>query len=83
MSSSLFDSVIVSSDQSDKLETYDMDVICNNSQCALHCLSAQIQMSSPLFGGRCGHGYEAGKSVSIDDHLYQMFQLMISPTLQL
>jgi hypothetical protein len=58
--------------------TYNMDVIRNDCQSALHCLPAQVQMSRPLFSGRRRHSDEARKSMPVNDHLNQMFQLLVS-----
>jgi hypothetical protein len=76
-SSFLFDSVSLASLLSRKV-TYNMDMIRNNSQGALHCFPAQVQMSRPFLSSMCRHGDEARESMSIDDHLDQMFQLIIS-----
>ena len=55
-----------------------MNMICNNGQSALHCLSAQVQMSRPLLGGVCGHSDEPREPMSVDDNLDQVFQLLVS-----
>lgn len=35
-------------------------------------------MSRPLLGGVCGHGDEPREPMSVDDHLDQVFQLLVS-----
>jgi hypothetical protein len=55
-----------------------MDVIRNDGQSALHCLPAQVQMSRPLLSGRRRHSNETRESMPVNDHLNQMFQLLVS-----
>lgn len=54
-----------------------MDMICDDCQGALHSPLAQIEMSRPLLRSRCGHGDKAGESMTVDDHLDQMFELQL------
>ena len=58
--------------------TYNVNVIRDDSQSALHCFPTQIQMSRPLFSGRRRHGNETRESMSVNDHLDQMLQLLVS-----
>jgi hypothetical protein len=53
-----------------------MDVISNDRQSTLHGLSAQIQMSLKLVCGGRRHSHKTGESMTIDDHLDQMFELV-------
>jgi hypothetical protein len=55
-----------------------MNMIRNDGQSALHRLPTQVQMSRPLLSGRRRHGDETRESMSIDNHLDQMFQLLVS-----
>jgi len=55
-----------------------MNVIRNDCQSALHCFPTQIQMSRPLLSSRCRHSDETRESMSVNDHLDQMFQLLVS-----
>ena len=55
-----------------------MNMIRNDGQSALHCLPAQVQMSRPLLSCRCRHSNKARESMSVDNHLDQMFQLLVS-----
>jgi hypothetical protein len=55
-----------------------MNVIGNDGQSALHCLPAQVQMSGPLFSSGCRHSNETRESMPVNDHLDQMFQLLVS-----
>lgn len=55
-----------------------MNMIGNDSQSALHCFPTQVQMSRPLLSSGRRHSDETGESMSVNNHLDQMFQLLVS-----
>jgi len=55
-----------------------MNMVRNDGQSTLHCFPTQIQMPRPLFSSRCRHSDETRESMPVDNHLDQMFQLLIS-----